>query len=424
MILVYEVLGIMAASTFAFASGRPVEPWHWHNPPATAQPPATQAPPAAQLTPGVNPSLPPLKKGKSKSDGLGQQLIKQAIEHLSNRSEKIGGTDGNGGEDSLDSSTSSGHATSLDVGKPAGTGQNGMPLVNINGCTQEKGRFQFTYGHGSETGCDRQLTMGEEFSEFLNSTLSRCANQAAGTSSFEVGKIWHASSMPSAEHLARSPNSLHNFGAAIDLNAIQIDNRKFIFADAKSDPATREFVDKFRKCWGHAAQNWRSGCLPNRSSGMPHGTIGHEDPNHQNHFHISLPFCPEVARSLGGVNIASINIFLGSLAHANPKAKSDLPPATVSHKTLNVYGGQAKLTVKNTHGEPIDAGYRLSLEVTCSKSKEKFTIMNEHEACSFEEFRLNKKNGMLEVVYRTSVFEGGRAVCRKTEVAKFKGRCP
>lgn len=392
----------------------PVRPWPGQNPPS--QTPSTTQKNQEQRP--IQVYVPPQQEESSGNSGNNpmQQVLPLMQQMMGGgRSEFAGG--GNSG------GINSGVSSSLDMGGYGGTGPGNVSLVNINGCSRQPGKFQFVMADYPAGGCDGSVKMHEDMANFMNNQMARCVVQAAGTNSFNFGKIYHAGTMGDEAH--QRTMSLHNYGLAIDVKAIQIDNKVFVY-DHK-DPASQAFFSKLRQCWGDAAQRERNGCLPQRSSGMPQGSIGDEDSRHGHHLHLSLPMCREVA---GGANIAWFWQMLWSVAHAEETKDAPLdeskylpPPSTFTRKTQKIPNGVVNLTIEDTHGEPLAADHIISLEYTCMKEPKAKALGKTIEACAFESFRYNSKSKGIEVYYRKAVMYNGRVSCRKREVTKIPVSC-
>lgn len=336
----------------------------------------------------------------------------QMLQQMMGRSEFAGG--GGGGYN-----TQSGTGSSLEMGGSGGVGPGGASLTNVNACSSQPGKFNFKFGHYPDAGCDGQIKMHEDMATFMSNQFGRCVNQAAGVNSFNSGKVYHAGTMGNEAH--QRTGSLHNYGLAIDINTIVVDGREYSYKN--KDGATQAFFTKLRQCWGEAANRERAGCLPNRSSGMPHGTIGDEDHRHHNHLHLSLPMCRQFA---GNAFMAwYIQLVIG-MAHAEEKvdeAKLLPPPSKFTHKKVKIPGGEVTVTVEETGGEPVGADHQISLTVKCAAGKSSKEKFGKIEACDFIEAKFNKKAGVVEAVYKTSRMRNGKVVCDKVDVAQAKIRC-
>ncbi len=357
----------------------------------------------------------------SQSQQPSAQQIQQFLPMMQMMGDRIANGGGGGGSNTPPRGTSS----SLDIRGSGGTGPGGVSLQNVNACSNQPGKFSFKFGHHPEAGCDGELKMHEDLATFISNNFGRCVSQAAGVNSFEKGKVHHAGTMGDAKH--QRTKSLHNYGLAIDINTIEIDGRVFTYADRDETPGAAQFFEKLRKCWGDAAQRERNGCLPERASGMPHGSIGHEDHNHQNHLHLSLPMCRDVA---GGAYIAQFWEMLLSAAHAAEKLdkaeeeKLLPPPSKFERYKVKFPNGVAEVVVEDTGGEPIGADHIISLTAKCNNGKAAApNPFGKIEACEFIEARYNKKARAVEAIYKSSRMTNGRVACDKVDTAQAKVKC-
>ncbi len=410
--LVKKIWTILLFITWAGAVQAAVNPWPQDNagmpaplPSSTntattpqrilVQPVPNQVPQPSAQNPQQNPAL-------------------QVLQQMMGRSEFAGGGGGY--------NTQSGTGSSLELGGSGGVGPAGVSLVNVNACSNQPGKFQFKFGEGEQhaSGCDGQIKMHEDMATFMSNQFGRCVSQAAGgINSFNSGKVYHAGTMGNEAH--QRTGSLHNYGLAIDINTIVVDGREYSYK--KKDANTQAFFTKLRQCWGEAANRERAGCLPNRSSGMPHGTIGDEDHRHHNHIHLSLPMCRQYA---GNAFMAWYVRLLIGTAHADEKvdeAKLMPPPSNFTHQKIKIPNGEVTVTIEETGGEPIGADHQISLVVKCAAGKSSKEKFGKIEACDFVEAKFNKKAGVVEAIYKTSRMRNGKVACDRVDVAQAKIRC-
>lgn len=396
---------IMACGASAFAT---VNPWPTADSASTLNAPPAAVSPQGPVRIGVIQQSQPVQQNQQTNPALAalQQMLGGG------RSEFAGGNN-------MGLNNNAGTGSSLELNGPGGTGLGGVQLQNVNACSEQPGKFNFKYGDYPSAGCDGSLKMHEDMSNFINNQMGRCVNQAAGMNAFNKGKIYHAGTLGDARH--QTTGSLHNYGLAIDVKAIEIDGRVFRYSD--KSPATQAFFTKLRQCWGEAAQRERAGCLPNRSSGMPHGSIGDENHDHHNHLHLSLPMCRSVA---GNAYMALLELLMGT-AHAAEIAVNESnysrPPNKLSEVKVKIPSGEVTVSIVDTHGEPVGADHIISLSVKCANGKVPKEKFGKIEACDFIEARYNKKARVVEAVYKVSRMQNGRLSCDKTDIAQAAIRC-
>ncbi len=390
----------------------PVTPW----PTVGSQSaPLNAAPAAAVPTAPQQPVQLPVQQqqspqGQSSNSPGGAAL--QAIQGMMGKSEFATGGDGG-------YNTERGTGSSLEIGGSGGVGPAGVSLLNVKACSNQTGKFQFKYGHGGEAGCDGEVKMHEDLASFINTQMGKCVNQAAGINQMTTGKIYHAGTMGDEAHQRTA--SLHNYGLAIDVNQIVVDGVKYTYKE--KDSKTQAFFTKLRQCWSEAANRERAGCLPQRSGGKPHGSIGDEDHRHHNHLHLSLPMCRNVA---GNAFMAwYVSLFI-DLAHAeDPINEKEYmpPPSKFTNHKLKFAGGEGVVTVENTGGEPIGADHLISISIKCANGKTPKGEFAKIEACAFLEARYNKKARAIEAVYKTSRMKNGKVACDKSNISQAPARC-
>lgn len=384
------------------------------------QPPPEPTPPGAQRIPGRPIQYPMPGTGLPGAAPLSQQGF---------RPEMVGGGDGGGGSGNPFSSMfgNSGHSNSFEYA-PSSTNSGGAAWgadwVSVNGCTSEPGKFKTAYGSPPHAKCDKRLTMADSFRDFLDRNFGRCARQAAGrTDSNEGGTIFHAGTIGDARH--QQTGSLHNKGLAIDVKAILLGSKVYNYS--RKDAETQEFFTKFRACWSDAVRSARGPCMNSLRSP---GCIGHEDRAHQNHMHLSLPYCPAEARAKGLYLTYLLQLFFGEPAcgqdHDEEEDETNHAPIKRSYKAIAIKGvGEAKLTVEDTGGEPADGDQFMSIDLKCNGMKEPQSLEKDLQACKFQRLRYDAKSKSLKLTYLVSVMgEDGILYCKKIETKSYPVRCP
>ena len=146
-------------------------------------------------------------------------------------------------------------------------------------------------GNYSGYNCSNNRGISEILEEFKNRNFYNCVNEALE----HVGKpqavdlhVTHDGIQGDANH---SPRSLHAEARAVDVDSFVV-----YYSSSSSErisfksSANNAFFGKFRSCWGKAV-NTQNGCPLISGRYDLTGSIGKEDRNHQNHMHVSVPYC-------------------------------------------------------------------------------------------------------------------------------------
>lgn len=144
--------------------------------------------------------------------------------------------------------------------------------------------------------CSERRMISNILYRFLNQYFYGCVDQGArrlGLSIYDYS-ITHAGIFADQKH---SPKSLHSEGRAIDIKSIELyltSGQKVSQDYFKS--GTNAFYQELRRCWGEVLnQNNTCPYIANRPALT--GSIGKENPNHQKHLHLSVPYCINYAYS-------------------------------------------------------------------------------------------------------------------------------
>ena len=87
-----------------------------------------------------------------------------------------------------------------------------------------------------------------------------------------------------------SSTSLHSEARAIDVDAFELETSNGSHSLVYKKQVNQPFIKAFRKCWGKAVNKY-NGCPLINGKPLLTGSIGKEDSNHQNHMHVSIPYC-------------------------------------------------------------------------------------------------------------------------------------
>lgn len=166
--------------------------------------------------------------------------------------------------------------------------------------------------------CGPDIDMNKGLVDFMNNNMQRCVQEGwsahiatrPNISDFPVSnspvRIFHEGCIGDANH--QHTPSWHNHLLAIDISGIEVGGTPLWFMNKDN----HAFFKAFRECWGDAVKAFNPSCSkqPGRSAArknMPAGTIGKEDPRHQNHMHISLP-CTHLLKSKQKMNMAKVDL--------------------------------------------------------------------------------------------------------------------
>jgi hypothetical protein len=421
-------LAILSAMLFtSIAATAAVEPWPLQNGPGGAPPPPTPAEIAAAQA-AQQAQMAAYQDYLQQQQQAAQQAMSTGNNELANSFGNMmpGGANGMGTQ-----SVTTPNGNGISDGGSAGTGPNGMANRYVNGCSKDIGKFQFKFGTVKNgvgpDGCDPKLQMSDDLFDFMSKNLNRCVQESityatSDRQPVQGGKIYHAGFMGDASH--QMTGSLHNYGLAMDLNAIQVNGRMYNYSN-KRDMTGQKFFTKFRHCWTDAVQKERAGCLAQVRSGMP-GTIGEEDHRHHDHLHLSLPFCKQNKPSNAYITMK----WLMNVAEAAEPAKKTAedegpmpPPSTFTHKTIKVKSGELKMTVENGHGEPVGADHTITLALTCENKTSPATAPIVVEACDFTDMSYNRKKNEVTLKFRTADIVSGKVSCRISNTKIYKLPC-
>lgn len=181
------------------------------------------------------------------------------------------------------------------------SGENGIKATYVNDITSQGLKL---------AACNRNRKMSLALADFINQNMSPCVQQAMSSLGIgnEISKIHikHAGIRGDENH---STKSLHAVLRAIDINELEVElndssNVKFnvvagwsgILARKKGKALTTaqkqsvEFYSQFRRCWANKLVEQNQ--CQNKGALKMRGSVGWEDPDHRNHLHLSLPYCP------------------------------------------------------------------------------------------------------------------------------------
>lgn len=149
------------------------------------------------------------------------------------------------------------------------------------------------YVTGNYTGynCSNRRGISVILKNFMEDHFLTCANEGLknynGKTAIDL-HVQHDGIQGDARH---SPRSLHAEARAVDVDSIVVTysggvSERLSFKGSKH----QNFFNGFRSCWGQKVKT-HNGCPTAGGSIAKTGSIGKEDKNHQNHLHVSVPYC-------------------------------------------------------------------------------------------------------------------------------------
>lgn len=155
------------------------------------------------------------------------------------------------------------------------------------------------YVTGNYTGynCSNKRGISVILKTYMENHFLVCTNEALknynGKSAIDL-HVTHDGIQGDANH---SPKSLHAEARAIDVDSLVITYSGGVSERLKFKGSTHQsFFNSFRTCWGRKV-NSINGCPLINGNPSLTGSIGKEDGNHQNHLHVSVPYCVNGAYS-------------------------------------------------------------------------------------------------------------------------------
>lgn len=140
--------------------------------------------------------------------------------------------------------------------------------------------------------CAERRNISVILKKFMNDHIYTCVNKALaaqGGGTVAELHIIHDGITGDARH---SPRSLHAENRAIDVKAFEMklhdgSVKKFTYAGTTN----RAFYTAYRNCWGEVVHTYNGCPYVNGSNKMYTGSIGWENADHQQHLHMSVPYC-------------------------------------------------------------------------------------------------------------------------------------
>lgn len=146
-------------------------------------------------------------------------------------------------------------------------------------------------GNYSGYNCSNRRGISVILKSFMDTHFLTCTNEALknfnGKTAIDL-HVQHDGIQGDARH---SPRSLHAEARAVDVDSMVVTysggvSERLSFKGTKH----QAFYNSFRSCWGEKVRT-HNGCPIAGGSISKTGSIGKEDRNHQNHLHVSVPYC-------------------------------------------------------------------------------------------------------------------------------------
>jgi hypothetical protein len=197
--------------------------------------------------------------------------------------------------------------------------------VYWNSCANTSLSGNFTaqgFGGARSSQCQERTQISLRFANFMQNHLASCLSNAVSALPDAAGatvQSVHLDHEGAFSHSGHAHDSLHYAGRAIDIDSFGVtmrmpDNRlrrvvinaKAVAQAQKLEKAGLRITDEqrdliqmmseFRGCWERKLID-HLGCTPIETHRFRYrGSIGGEDPSHEGHLHLSMPFCPHDTR--------------------------------------------------------------------------------------------------------------------------------
>ena len=167
----------------------------------------------------------------------------------------------------------------------------------------------FQNGGGGQLTCEL-MPLSHDWVYTFNSSAQQCLNRAGAKIGWGQPDGAVLTALMAYTHKGSGERlSLHSAARALDISRFELDFNNDIRrievsqASLKASPdrnrptPERVFLTEFRQCWSEALEEVL-GC--EAYSTQPRGSVGWEDASHQNHLHLSAPYCPKNPHFYGG----------------------------------------------------------------------------------------------------------------------------
>lgn len=149
----------------------------------------------------------------------------------------------------------------------------------------------YVTGNYINFGCVQRRRISEILKDFIDEHLTQCIDQVLTNSGYPKARDYHLVHIGVFGDPRHSPRSLHSQNRAIDIQSIRLTlesgrQKNLRFSQSQNS----WFFNPLRQCWGRAISTYNDCPLFNNQLRLT-GSIGKEDPNHQNHLHLSVPYC-------------------------------------------------------------------------------------------------------------------------------------
>ncbi|MCF8057867.1 MAG: hypothetical protein K9K67_01115 [Bacteriovoracaceae bacterium] len=138
--------------------------------------------------------------------------------------------------------------------------------------------------------CNSKRMISNILYHFISNNLYSCIERAAGKAGFRIQDAYVIHKGIFADSL-HSPQSLHSEGRAIDIAAVRIKTFWKGWGEINFQRSGGGvFYEELRSCWGETLY-YNNECPLFKGQPEMTGSLGKEDPDHQRHLHLSVPYC-------------------------------------------------------------------------------------------------------------------------------------
>lgn len=164
--------------------------------------------------------------------------------------------------------------------------------IQIRGCGGTNTNVTFGSGANPRSCVNNELVMSSRFYPFVMTHLPRCVNEALRAVGKPTASNIHIQNMGTLSmRRARGGSewSMHSTGRALDISGFNMTlaNGQSMYIPMTVASRNHPFYNQFVNCWRRVVRAAQPAC-PRSSS----GALDCRAPNHHDHVHLSLPFCP------------------------------------------------------------------------------------------------------------------------------------
>lgn len=139
--------------------------------------------------------------------------------------------------------------------------------------------------------CSRNRAISQILYNFTQNYLPSCVSEAAADVGYGRARNIHIVHKGVFADELHSPNSLHAEGRAIDVKEVkfQTTSGRWVAFDFERQ-GWNTFFESMRRCWGESLYYYNE-CPLYDGEPLITGSKGKEDAKHQQHLHLSVPYC-------------------------------------------------------------------------------------------------------------------------------------